>query len=87
MEGEYINPKEFKGKVIRLSFLGESAKEPIVSKMIKNFDIEANILSGNINELVSTSVGHLIIELLGEDNEINKAINYLKIQNVNVEVI
>ncbi|NMB07055.1 MAG: ATP-binding cassette domain-containing protein [Tissierellia bacterium] len=87
VEGEYINPKEFKGKVIRLSFLGESAKEPIVSKMIKNFDIEANILSGNINELVSTSVGHLIIELLGEDNEINKAINYLKIQNVNVEVI
>lgn len=84
---EYINPRKFQGTVIRLSFLGESAKEPIVSRMIKNFNIEANILSGNINELVSTSVGHLILEILGEDQEVNNAINYLKTQNVNVEVI
>ncbi|NMA86961.1 MAG: ATP-binding cassette domain-containing protein [Tissierellia bacterium] len=86
-EEEYINPKEFQGTIIRLSFLGESAKEPIVSRMIKSFNIEANILSGNINELVSTSVGHLVLEILGEDGEVNNAINYLKTQNVNVEVI
>ena len=86
-EEEFINPKEFRGKIIRLSFLGSSAREPIVSKMIKSFNIEVNILSGNINELVSTSVGHLVLELLGEDEEINNAINYLKIQNINVEVI
>ncbi len=86
-EEEYINPQEFKGTVIRLSFLGENAKEPIVSRMIKNFNIEVNILSGNINELVSTSVGHLVLEILGKDMEVNNAINYLKTQNVNVEVI
>lgn len=84
---EFINPKEFRGKVIRLSFLGSSAREPIVSKMIKSFNIEVNILSGNINELISTSVGHLILELFGEDKEVNSAINYLKAQNINVEVI
>lgn len=87
IEEESINPKEFRGKVIRLSFLGSSAREPIVSRMIKMFNIEANILSGNINELVSTSVGHLILELWGANEEINNAINYLKTQNVNVEVI
>ncbi len=56
MEEKYIKPEEFKGTLIRLSFLGDSAKKPIVSKMIKEFDIHVNILSGNINELMSTSV-------------------------------
>lgn len=87
IEDEIIYKENFDGKIIRLSFLGESAKKPIVSKMIKQFDIEANILSGNINNLVSTSVGHLILELSGNDNEIQKAINFLNEQNVNVEVI
>lgn len=86
-EEEFIRPELFKGKIIRLSFLGDSAKEPIVSRMIKKFDIEVNILSGNINELMSTSVGHLILGLSGQNGEVEKAINYLKDQNVNVEVI
>lgn len=87
IEEESIKSREFKGTLIRLSYLGDSAKEPIVSKMVKNFNIHANILSGNINELMSTSVGYLILELLGEDNEIKNAIAYLKNQNVSVEVI
>lgn len=87
VEEESIVPDRFNGKVIRLSFLGNSAREPIVSKMIKQFNIEVNILSGNINELVSTCVGHLILELSGEDEEVKRAIDYLKKQNVNVEVI
>ena len=84
---ESIMPEEFKGTLIRLSFLGNSAKEPIVSKMIKKFDIDVNILSGDINELMSTSVGYLILELSGEDYEVENALDYLKSQNVNVEVI
>lgn len=87
IEEEIINPSEFKGKIIRLSFLGDSAKEPIVSKAIKNFDININILSGNINKLQESSVGHLILELIGNDIEINKTISFLQNENVRVEVI
>ncbi len=87
VDEESIIPEQFDGKVIRLSFLGNSAREPIVSKMINQFNIEVNILSGNINELISTCVGYLILELSGEDEEVAKAIDYLKNQNVNVEVI
>ena len=86
-EEEYIKPEEFKGTLIRLSFLGDSAKKPIVSKMVKKFDVHINILSGNINELMSTSVGYLILEVLGKQKDINAAIDYLNSQNVNVEVI
>lgn len=87
IEEEIINPNDFKGKIIRLSFLGDSAKRPIVSKIIRNFDIDVNILSGNINKLQSTNVGHLILELIGEDEEVNKAFSFLENEDVYVEVI
>jgi D-methionine transport system ATP-binding protein len=87
IEDEIINPNEFRGKLIRLSFLGDSSKKPIISKVIKNFNIDVNILSGNINKLQSTSVGHLILELIGEDEEISKVFSFLKNEDVHVEVI
>lgn len=74
-------------KILRLSFLGENAKKPIVSKMVKQFDIDVNILSGNINELISTSIGNLVLEISGKDNEIEKAIDWLKKENIRLEVI
>ena len=87
IDGEVINPRDFKGKVIRLTFLGDSSKEPIVSKVIKTFDIDVNILSGSIDTLQSTKIGHLILEFIGEDLEVAKALEYLANVNVNVEVI
>ena len=87
IEEEIINPSKFSGKIIRLSFLGDSSKKPIVSKVIKAFDIDINILSGNINELQSSSIGHLILELIGEDEEVDRALAYLENENIHVEVM
>ena len=87
LSDEVINPNDFKGTIIRLSFLEKSAKQPIVAKMIRNFHIDVNILSGNINKLHLSSVGHLILELSGESSEINKAILFLKDEDIHVEVI
>lgn len=84
---EVIKPNEFVGNLIRLSYSGNSSKEPIVSNMIKNFDVQVNILSGDINKLISTNIGHLILEIQGDYYEIDNAIKYLKDKNVSVEVI
>ena len=86
-EEDIINPRDFDGLVIRLSFLGGSSKEPIVSKTIKNFDININILSGNINKLQKSSVGHLFLEFIGEEDEIARAITSLEDEHVHVEVM
>jgi len=87
VEEEVINPDDFKGKIVRLSFLGETAKEPFISQIVRRFYINVNILSGNINKLQSSNVGHLIVEFTGDDKEVEKALNYLKNNDVNVEVI
>lgn len=87
IEEEIINPNDFKGTIIRLTFLEKSATQPIVAKMIRNFDIDVNILAGNINKLNMSSVGYLILELTGESFEIDKAILFLKNEDIHVEVI
>lgn len=87
VEEDIIHPNDYNGLVIRLSFLGNSAKQPIVSNIIKNFNVNINILSGNINKLQKSNVGHLFLELIGENSEINRAIESLEDENVNVEVM
>ncbi|NLL80870.1 MAG: methionine ABC transporter ATP-binding protein [Tissierellia bacterium] len=87
IEDEVINPTDFNGILIRLSYLGNNANQPIVSKIIKQFDINVNILSGNINKLQETNVGHLILELTGDDDQIGKAISQLRSDDVHVEVM
>lgn len=84
---EVIKPNEFRGTVVRLGYSKDNAKEPIVSNMIKMFNIQANILAGDINKILSKNIGHLILELQGDADEIAKAIDYLKYKEVDVEVM
>lgn len=87
IQEEIIHPSDFSGILIRLSYLGNNSKEPIVSRMVKKHNIDVNILSGNINKLQSNNVGHLILELIGEKVDIEKAIDFLVDENVHVEVL
>jgi D-methionine transport system ATP-binding protein len=84
---EVIEPNEFKGTIVRLGYSKGNAKEPIVSNMLKKFDVQANILAGDINRILSKNIGHLILELQGSDTEVAKAIEFLRHNNVDVEVM
>lgn len=86
-EEEIYNIEDFKGKLVRLSYDENSAKVPLISDIVKNSDISINILSGNINKLKSTSIGYLLVELIGSDEEINKAIELFKKNNIMVEAV
>ncbi|MFC1540691.1 NIL domain-containing protein [Candidatus Margulisiibacteriota bacterium] len=69
-------------KKIVLTFPKEKIDKPIVSKLIKEFDLSFNILKASITP---DQEGHLVLELSGEGTEINKGIKYLKDQGVKVE--
>jgi len=84
---EIIFPQIPNSKVVKLSYLGKTAKKPVISMLIRNFDIDINILSGDINELQSTSVGNLLIQFAGDPDEINRAFQWLLEQNIRLEVI
>jgi len=84
---EVIEPNDFEGTIVRLGYSKGNAKEPIVSDMVKKFNVQANILAGDINRILSKNIGHLILELQGDNNEITKAIEFLRQHNVDVEVM
>ncbi|GHH97626.1 methionine ABC transporter ATP-binding protein [Neobacillus kokaensis] len=75
------------GKVIQLSFLGESTEQPLITNVIRDFNVVVNILQGNISHTQNGSYGTLFIHLDGQQNEIQKAIDYIHSQQVGVEVI
>jgi D-methionine transport system ATP-binding protein len=72
-------------KIIKLSYIGQTVEKPVISQMIRMFDIDANIVSGSIDKLVTQNVGHLILELSGERQ--GEALDWIKKEAVEVEVI
>lgn len=76
-----------KGKVLHLHFQGEQADQPIITQMGKRFGIDANILLGWIDSLQTVTVGNLIIELTGDDASIEKAMDYLREQQIVIEEV
>jgi D-methionine transport system ATP-binding protein len=73
--------------ILRLSFIGHSAEEPIIASMIRRFNVDASILYGNIDHIQRTPFGTLIIELSGEQADIQNALQYLKTRELGIEVI
>jgi len=73
--------------MLRLSFIGASANEPIIAGVLRRFNVEVNILFGNIDHLKNTPFGTLLVELSGEDSAIQAALNYLNAKELGIEVI
>lgn len=92
-EVEAPNCLPVKGTRLLLTFAKGSAKFPILSKLIRQFEIDINIISGNIESIQDEVVGKLLIELLPQKGlaeqmpSIHELLDILKSENVLAEVI
>ena len=75
------------GKVIQLTFVGAAAEQPLISNLVRNFNLNVNILQGKISQTQNGSYGSLFIHVDGVSTEIESGINYIRSQQVGVEVI
>ncbi|MBF8435851.1 ATP-binding cassette domain-containing protein [Halanaerobiaceae bacterium Z-7014] len=75
------------GRLVRVSFIEEGTDKPIISKMIRKFDIDANILYGSIDEIRSIPFGTLVLKLDGKESRIEQGIEFLQKKDLIVEVI
>jgi D-methionine transport system ATP-binding protein len=74
-------------KILKLKYLENSTTEPIISIISREFNVDANIIFGNIEIIQESPLGGLIVIIRGQEEQIHKVINYLKENNVEVEVI
>lgn len=73
--------------IVRLAFVGKTANEPIVATLLANYQVTANILLADLEQIHGVILGIMLCKLEGADNSIRQAISYLKNLNINVEVI
>ncbi len=71
--------------LLRIFFVGKSAKDPVLSSMQQQFPVAINILQGNLETIQDTPIGIMVIEMRGEEAAQKAAIYYLKQQQLTVE--
>jgi D-methionine transport system ATP-binding protein len=70
--GDYWNIR------VDIVFTGDSACKPVISTMARRFDVEANILFGNVDYIQKKPLGELIVELSGARASVERALGYLR---------
>jgi ferredoxin len=73
-----------KTKNILLIFGQEVMYKPIIYRLVKDFNIIFNVLEAKI---YPKQEGRIILELKGEDKDLNQSIKYLKKEGVNLKVL
>jgi D-methionine transport system ATP-binding protein len=73
--------------VVRLTFLGKKAEEPLMVSLLTKFNVLTNILQANLNWVQGASIGMSICELLGEPDQIIKSLEFIKEQGIDVEML
>lgn len=75
------------GKVIKITFKGAVAGESVISDMIKKFDISGNFLHGSIEYIKDAPLGIFLMEINGEENEVNQALAYIASRVSDIEEV
>ena len=73
------------GRILRLTFRGESTYKPLLGKVARESGVDFSILSGRIDHIKDTPYGQLTLSLVGGDLDI--AMGALQAADVHVEVL
>lgn len=65
-------------RLLKIRFLGNNAKRNIVYYINTHYKVETNILFASVNELQQTVLGIFIVQVIGDDSEINQVISYIE---------
>lgn len=84
---EGLNNIKQQGQLIRVSFMGESTHQPLISLLVRKFHLDANILYGRIDDIQGIPFGTLILDLEGDDQSISKGIEFLSNNGLSLEVL
>lgn len=85
-----FSPEQLQGTLdtlLKLTFVGDKAHQPIISQMIREHKVDVNILFGRIDQMKNEPFGMLIVELVGHDGQVAQAMEFLRENQVEVEVL
>ncbi len=68
---------------VKFTFVDELVKEPIIYRLGRDFDVVTNIRRADVQE----EMGWVVLELDGEDSEINRGLAWVSPTGVRVDPI
>jgi ABC-type methionine transport system ATPase subunit len=68
---------------VKLTFPEKLITEPVIYRIGHEFEIITNIMQANVTK----ESGWVVLELEGEASEINRTIQYLREENIKVEIL
>lgn len=74
-------------QLIKLNYDDVSTSKALISEISRNFQVDVNIIFGNVEVLKGSVLGDMIVILDGEQKAIDDAIDYLTKHDVKVEVM
>ncbi|MDN7228706.1 methionine ABC transporter ATP-binding protein [Planococcus liqunii] len=75
------------GKLVKLVFVGDQTEQPILTKLIRKYPVDVNIVHGNISHTQRGAYGTLIIQIKGTQPEIVQALAFLNDESIQTEVM
>lgn len=71
-------PAGQEARLVELHFVGEAARQPIITQLVRKFPVTANILGGQIDRVGEMPFGVLLVELTGKASDLERALTYLR---------
>lgn len=84
---KFIEIKKPNSKILQIIFREKSAYRPLIYDLIKNYNIDINILFANFENIGSETIGKLCIEVTTSQEILDQGIAYLKSQHCIIEEI
>ncbi len=75
------------GQLLRLSYAGDSAYQPILSQLIREFGVDMSILHGQVDEIQDETFGSLAVYASGEADSVRAAVAHLRAGGVEVQEV
>jgi len=75
------------GLVVRITFTGPSANEPIISELVRRFGLTLNILHGRVETIQNAPFGTLTVEAGGSEAGLQAALDYLRLKSLKAEIL
>jgi len=73
--------------VLRVIFTGPNAYSPVISDVVRRFEVSLNILQAHVDYIQGAPYGNIVVEAIGKPADIQTAIDHIRNQDLRVEVL
>ncbi|MGY4689047.1 methionine ABC transporter ATP-binding protein [Salibacterium sp. K-3] len=87
MDAVYDLAGDGSAPVVKLTFVGEDAEQPVMTELIRHCGVGVNILQGKLSKTRHGSYGTLFVQLQGDREHMDEALRFLKEHRVEAEVL